>query len=206
MLLQVLLLATPPAHAAAAAAPPQQQQQKKKEEQPKKKVVEWGQSAVYIKGKWVPFDEDDEAGVPQPYPPKTDSWKSDDTSIMVSISSFRDYRCAKTLYNLFTCVFPPKFPARFWRWVLPCDWHAHLTLSHTPTPKPPSMQQGPQPGPRVRRRGAAEQRRGRGLPLRLLPHDQRREEHRAQGLSACMSCCLGGHACPACIACIGLTD
>jgi hypothetical protein len=69
-----------------------------------KKTVAWGKSAVYIKGKWVPFDEDDEAGVPQPYPPKTDSWKGNDTTIMVSISSFRDYRCAKTLYNLFTCV------------------------------------------------------------------------------------------------------
>lgn len=74
------------------------------EGQQKKPTVPWGKSAVYIKGNWVPFDEDDEAGVPQPYPPKTDSWRSNDTSIMVSISSFRDYRCAKTLYNLFTCV------------------------------------------------------------------------------------------------------
>lgn len=73
-------------------------------EEQKKKTVAWGQSAVYMKGKWVAFDEADEAGVPQPYPPKTDSWKGNDTSIMVSISSFRDYRCAKTLYNLFTYV------------------------------------------------------------------------------------------------------
>ncbi len=64
----------------------------------------WGKSAVFIKGQWTPFDENDEAGVPQPYPPRTDSWMQNDTSIMVSISSFRDYRCPKTLYNLFTYV------------------------------------------------------------------------------------------------------
>lgn len=64
----------------------------------------WGKSAVFIKGKWTQFDENDEAGVPQPYPPRTDSWMQNDTSIMVSISSFRDYRCPKTLYNLFTYV------------------------------------------------------------------------------------------------------
>lgn len=74
------------------------------EGQEKKKVVPWGKSAVFKAGKWEAFDEDDEAGVPQPYPPKTESWKGNETSIMVSISSFRDYRCAKTLYNLFTCV------------------------------------------------------------------------------------------------------
>ena len=66
------------------------------------KASPWGKSAVFRKGKWVPFDEADEAGVPQPYPPKTDSWKGNDTTIMVSISSFRDFRCPKTLYNLFT--------------------------------------------------------------------------------------------------------
>lgn len=65
----------------------------------------WGKSAVFMKGKWVPFDENDEAGVPQPYPPKTESWKKDDTTIMVSISSYRDHRCGRTLYNLFTYVF-----------------------------------------------------------------------------------------------------
>jgi len=64
----------------------------------------WDKSAVFIKGKWTQFDENDEAGVPQPYPPRTDSWMQNDTSIMVSISSFRDYRCPKTLYNLFTYV------------------------------------------------------------------------------------------------------
>ena len=80
------------------------EEQQQQQQQQKKKTVAWGQSAVYFRGKWVPFDENDEAGVPQPYPPKTDSWKGNDTTIMVSISSFRDYRCAKTLYNLFTCV------------------------------------------------------------------------------------------------------
>ena len=65
-------------------------------------VVPWGKSAVFMNGRWVSFDEEDEAGVPQPYPPKTDSWTKNDTTVMVSISSFRDYRCAKTLYNLFT--------------------------------------------------------------------------------------------------------
>ncbi len=67
-------------------------------------VSPWGKSAVFIKGKWTPFDEDDEAGVPQPYPPKTDSWARNETTVMVSISSFRDFRCPKTLYNLFTYV------------------------------------------------------------------------------------------------------
>jgi len=64
----------------------------------------FGKAAVFMNGRWTQFDENDDAGVPQPYPPKTDSWTLNDTSIMVSISSFRDYRCPKTLYNLFTYV------------------------------------------------------------------------------------------------------
>lgn len=61
-----------------------------------------GKPAVWMSTRWETFDENDPPGTPQPYPPHTDSWKSDNTTIMVSISSFRDYRCPKTLYNLFT--------------------------------------------------------------------------------------------------------
>lgn len=61
-----------------------------------------GKPAVYMGGKWEVFDENDPPGTPQPYPPKSESWKSDDATVMVSMASFRDHRCPKTLYNLFT--------------------------------------------------------------------------------------------------------
>lgn len=63
---------------------------------------------VWDNGKWNDYDESPAPGEPQPYPPKSGSWRSDETSIMVSISSFRDYRCARTLKNLFTKAHNPK--------------------------------------------------------------------------------------------------
>jgi len=52
-------------------------------------------------------DEDPDESLSQPYPPKTDSYNSKETSIFVGISSFRDSRCPKTLYNLFTKAINP---------------------------------------------------------------------------------------------------
>jgi len=37
-----------------------------------------------------------------PHPPKSESYKSKDATIFVGIAAFRDTRCPKTLYNLFT--------------------------------------------------------------------------------------------------------
>lgn len=44
------------------------------------------------------------------FPVASDSWKSGETSIFVSISSFRDYLCPITLFMLFTKA---KYPKRF---------------------------------------------------------------------------------------------
>jgi hypothetical protein len=57
---------------------------------------------VWDGGQWVQYQEDPEPDEPLPYPPETDSWTKNDTTIMVSISSFRDFRCPATLYNLFS--------------------------------------------------------------------------------------------------------
>ncbi|CAM9251612.1 unnamed protein product [Chrysoparadoxa australica] len=38
----------------------------------------------------------------RPYPPKSDSWKSWETTIFIGISSFRDRRCPATLFNYFS--------------------------------------------------------------------------------------------------------
>ena len=59
-----------------------------------------GIPAVFDSGQWYEIDENDGRGEFVPYPPITDSYKSNDTTIMVSISSFRDFRCPITLYNL----------------------------------------------------------------------------------------------------------
>lgn len=61
-----------------------------------------GQPSCWYNKQWMPYEENDEPWRPKPFPPRTDSWKKPDTSIMISISSFRDYRCPKTLYNIFT--------------------------------------------------------------------------------------------------------
>ncbi|KAM3573901.1 hypothetical protein VYU27_004170 [Nannochloropsis oceanica] len=64
---------------------------------------------VYDGGSWHDLDENMVPGESQPYPPVSDSWQQPETSIHVQISSFRDHRCPKTLYNLFTKA---KYPDR----------------------------------------------------------------------------------------------
>ncbi|CAM9618094.1 unnamed protein product, partial [Chrysoparadoxa australica] len=49
---------------------------------------------------WLNLVDDPDA--PKPYPPKSDSWKSSETTIFIGISSFRDRRCPTTLFNYFT--------------------------------------------------------------------------------------------------------
>ncbi|CAM9987760.1 unnamed protein product, partial [Discosporangium mesarthrocarpum] len=49
---------------------------------------------------FMALTEDDSA--PLPPPPKTDSWKRSDTSIFIGVSSFRDKRCPRTLFNFYT--------------------------------------------------------------------------------------------------------
>ena len=41
--------------------------------------------------------------------PKSDSWKHPNTTLLISIASFRDALCPKTLYNIFTKA---KYPDR----------------------------------------------------------------------------------------------
>jgi Glycosyltransferase (GlcNAc) len=44
----------------------------------------------------------DETDAQQPWPPKSTSWKSKDTTLFIGVSSFRDRRCPKTLYNFYS--------------------------------------------------------------------------------------------------------
>jgi len=55
-------------------------------------------------GGWkaITYDISPIGGGPLPYKPVSESWKSNDVSIFLSISSFRDKLCPKTLFNLFT--------------------------------------------------------------------------------------------------------
>ncbi|CAM9986555.1 unnamed protein product, partial [Phaeothamnion confervicola] len=55
---------------------------------------------------WVPVEKD--YGKPQPYPPKTDSWADNATSLWVGIASFRDARCGKTLFNMYSKASHPE--------------------------------------------------------------------------------------------------
>ncbi|CAM9164113.1 unnamed protein product [Chrysoparadoxa australica] len=55
---------------------------------------------------WVPVLQDPNA--PQPYPPKSDSWSKPETSLFISIASFRDARCGRTLFNLLTKAAHPE--------------------------------------------------------------------------------------------------
>lgn len=48
-------------------------------------------------------------GSPLPYPPTSDSWNRSESTLYLTISSFRDKLCSKTLYNLYTKA---KFPSR----------------------------------------------------------------------------------------------
>ncbi|CAM9364997.1 unnamed protein product [Choristocarpus tenellus] len=45
---------------------------------------------------------------PQPYPPVSNSWNLPETSLWVGIASFRDSRCGKTLFNMFSKAGHPK--------------------------------------------------------------------------------------------------
>lgn len=56
---------------------------------------------------WIALVDDDSD--PEPYPPKTDSWKHSDTTMFIGVSSFRDKRCPNTLKNYFTKA---KYPER----------------------------------------------------------------------------------------------
>jgi len=51
-------------------------------------------------GNWAVLDESKFA-FQQPYPPASDSWKRNDTTFHIAISSFRDKLCPRTLYNIF---------------------------------------------------------------------------------------------------------
>ena len=48
-------------------------------------------------------------GEPLPYPPTSDSWNRSESTLYLTISSFRDKLCSKTLYNLYTKA---KYPNR----------------------------------------------------------------------------------------------
>jgi hypothetical protein len=49
---------------------------------------------------WLVLSE--RADAPRPYPPKSTSWKNPEATIFVGISSFRDWRCPRTLFNYIT--------------------------------------------------------------------------------------------------------
>ena len=53
-------------------------------------------------GQWVPLYENPYAESVSPYPPQSESWKEPTTTLMISISSFRDKLCPRTLYNIYT--------------------------------------------------------------------------------------------------------
>eukprot|EP00607_Mallomonas_marina_P009962 CAMPEP_0182419262 /NCGR_PEP_ID=MMETSP1167-20130531/3706_1 /TAXON_ID=2988 /ORGANISM="Mallomonas Sp, Strain CCMP3275" /LENGTH=455 /DNA_ID=CAMNT_0024594045 /DNA_START=267 /DNA_END=1631 /DNA_ORIENTATION=- len=53
---------------------------------------------------WIGYEE---PKGPKPYPPKTDSWKRNDTTILLTIASFRDKLCPVTLFNLFSKALNP---------------------------------------------------------------------------------------------------
>lgn len=55
---------------------------------------------------WVPFVE---STGPKPIPPVSDSWRHADTTLFVSIASFRDKLCPRTLFNMFSKA---KYPDR----------------------------------------------------------------------------------------------
>ena len=60
---------------------------------------------VLIKGKgWISVNPGPVAGEPAPPPPYDDRWKSNSSTIIVLIASFRETRCHTTLHNLFTKV------------------------------------------------------------------------------------------------------
>mmetsp|Transcript_22884 Transcript_22884/g.33438 ORF Transcript_22884/g.33438 Transcript_22884/m.33438 type:complete len:534 (+) Transcript_22884:211-1812(+) len=61
-----------------------------------------GDACIYVNRDigWVPRNES--LNQPRPPPIRSDSWKRNDTTIFVSISSYRDKLCPVTLFNMFT--------------------------------------------------------------------------------------------------------
>ena len=55
---------------------------------------------VLVNHKWEQRIEDPNA--PKPPPPYSDSWKYNDTTIIVLIASFRETRCKDTLFSFFS--------------------------------------------------------------------------------------------------------
>ena len=51
---------------------------------------------------WRKIIENEDPLATKPFPPKSNSWARSDTTIFVSISSFRDKLCPKTLFNIYT--------------------------------------------------------------------------------------------------------
>lgn len=76
---------------------------------PKKLTCDNGLPCIFMSKDigWKPYDPSIETSIGTPYPPKTDSWSRNETTLYVTISSFRDKLCPITLYNLFTKALHP---------------------------------------------------------------------------------------------------
>ena len=56
---------------------------------------------------WKAYDPSVETSIGIPFPPTSNSWNDSDTTLYVTISSFRDKLCPITLYNLYTKALYP---------------------------------------------------------------------------------------------------
>eukprot|EP01036_Dinobryon_divergens_P044917 gene44917-59954_t len=54
---------------------------------------------------WILYEE---SKGPKPYPPKSDSWRRNDSTIFLTIASFLDKLCAVTLFNLYSKALHPE--------------------------------------------------------------------------------------------------
>eukprot|EP01041_Mallomonas_annulata_P013039 gene13039-27521_t len=54
---------------------------------------------------WILYEE---SKGPKPYPPKSDSWRRNDSTIFLTIASFRDKLCPVTLFNLYSKALHPE--------------------------------------------------------------------------------------------------
>eukprot|EP01041_Mallomonas_annulata_P012783 gene12784-26953_t len=57
--------------------------------------------AIFTDNEWVPIHLDKDQS-PKPRPPVSESWKDSTTEIFIAIAHYRDDRCGKTLFNLFS--------------------------------------------------------------------------------------------------------
>lgn len=64
-------------------------------------------AAVFNYDQWTPIDFE-KTDKPRPPPSYSSSWKNKDTTIFIAISHYRDNRCGKTLFNLFTKAANPQ--------------------------------------------------------------------------------------------------